>query len=269
METVTSKDGTIIAFDRAGSGPTLILVGGAFEQRAMESEIAFLAAHPLLARHFTVVHYDRRGRGDSTDTLPYALEREFEDIEALIDRVGGPAYVFGISSGASLALEAALALGDKVRKLALYEPPYSIDAESQQAWREYRAKLDAILAEGRHGDAVEHFMMLVGASPEDLREVRQFPMWPMWEAVAPTLAYDAAAIGEPGAVPVERAARLTIPVLLAVGENTFPFMHEVADRLADAIPNAQRRTLSGQTHEVQADVLAPVLVEFFTGEQPQ
>lgn len=267
MEHVTSKDGTQIAFDRAGSGQTLILVGGAFEQRVMESETARLAAHPLLVQNFTVLHYDRRGRGDSSDTLPYALQREFEDIAALIDRVGSPAYLFGISSGASLALEAALALGDRVNKLAVYEPPYNSDEEAQRSWREYRAKLDAILAEGRKGDAVEHFMMLVGATPEDLREVRQYPMWPMWEAVAPTLAYDAAAIGESGAVPVKRAARLTIPVLIVVGSNTYPFMHETADKLADAIPNAQRRTLSGQTHDVQADALAPVLVDFFTGEQ--
>src|SRR5690606_40645639 len=134
METVTSIDGTIIAFDRAGSGPTLILVGGAFEQRAMESEIAFLAAHPLLARHFAVYHYDRRGRGDSTDTLPYALEREIEDIAALIDEAGQPAFLSGISSGAALALEAALSLGDRIRKVALYEPPYTADEAGRQRW---------------------------------------------------------------------------------------------------------------------------------------
>ena len=183
METVTSKDGTIIAFDRAGSGPTLILVGGAFEQRAMESEIAFLAAHPLLARHFTVVHYDRRGRGDSTDTLPYALEREFEDIEALIDRVGGPAYVRH-PSGASLALEAALALGDKVRS-CLYEPPTASTPRASKRGANMRTGRHP--GGGRHGDTVEHFMMLVGPSPGDLER----------SAVShgrcgkrPTLAYD-------------------------------------------------------------------------------
>ena len=125
MRTVTSKDGTTIAFDQSGTGPALILVGGTFEQRAMDSETAQLAALPLLAQHFTVFHYDRRGRGDSTDTLPYAVEREIEDIEALIDAAGGSAFVFGISSGAALAMEAAIKLGGKVKKLAMYEAPYN------------------------------------------------------------------------------------------------------------------------------------------------
>src|SRR5438105_6756689 len=118
MKTVQSADGTTIAFDQLGKGPALILVGGALEQRAMDLETA-----PLLAQHFTVFHYDRRGRGDSTDTPPYAVEREIEDIEALITEAGGSACVFGISSGAVLALEAAIKLGDKVKKLARYEAP--------------------------------------------------------------------------------------------------------------------------------------------------
>src|SRR6266498_3512363 len=124
MRTVTSRDGTTIAFDQLGEGRTLILVGGAFEQRALDTETAKLAALPLLAQQFTVFHYDRRGRGDSTDTQPYAIEREIEDLEALIDEAGGEAFVFGISSGAALAFEAALALGGKVKKLAMYEAPY-------------------------------------------------------------------------------------------------------------------------------------------------
>ena len=127
MRTVTSKDGTTIAFDQSGQGPAIILVGGALEQRAMNSEIAQLASQPVLAQHFTVVHYDRRGRGDSTDTQPYAVEREIEDIEALIDEAGGSAFVFGISSGAALAMEAALRLGGKIRGLAMYEAPYNSD----------------------------------------------------------------------------------------------------------------------------------------------
>src|SRR2546427_8959113 len=128
MKKVQSADGTTIAFDQLGKGPAIILVGGAFEQRAMDSETAQLA--PLLAQHFTVFHYDRRGRGDSTDTLPYAVEREIEDIEALINEAGGEAFVFGISSGAALAFEAALALGGEVKKLAMYEPPYNDDDDA-------------------------------------------------------------------------------------------------------------------------------------------
>src|SRR5436305_641242 len=126
MKKVQSADGTTIAFDQLGKGPAIILVGGALEQRAMDSETAQLA--PLLAQHFTVLHYDRRGRGDSTDTLPYALEREIEDIAALVAAAGGSAFLFGISSGAALAMEAAIALGPKIPKLAMYEAPYNSDA---------------------------------------------------------------------------------------------------------------------------------------------
>jgi pimeloyl-ACP methyl ester carboxylesterase len=264
MQTVASKDGTMIAFDRAGSGPALILVGGMFEQRAMASETAQLAALPLMAQRFTVIHYDRRGRGDSTDTQPYAVEREIEDIEALIDAAGGSAYLFGISSGAALAFEAARALGGKVKKLALYEPPYNDDGAARQAWWQFRRQLGAALAEGRHADAVGLFMTLLGMPAEHLEGMRQHPMWPMWEAVAPTIAYDAAVLGEEAAVPVERAAQVAVPALVMDGGATeWPFMRATAAALARAMPNARHRTLEGQTHEVAAEVLGPVLVEFF------
>jgi pimeloyl-ACP methyl ester carboxylesterase len=264
MRTVRSKDGTTIAFDQSGTGPALILVGGMFEQRAMDSETAQLAAFPLLAQHFSVFHYDRRGRGDSTDTQPYAVEREIEDIEALIDEAGGEAFVFGISSGAALAMEAAIELGGKVKKLAMYEAPYNDDQAGRQAWREFRKQLKQLLAEGRRGDAVGLFMMLLGMPAEHLDGMRQHPMWPMWEAVAPTIAYDAAALGEDAAVPTERAARVAVPALIMDGGATpYPFMHITATALAQAMPNAQHRTLEGQTHEVAAKALAPVLVEFF------
>jgi pimeloyl-ACP methyl ester carboxylesterase len=266
MRSVTSKDGTTIAFDQSGKGPALILVGGMFEQRAMDSETAKLAAFPLLAQHFTVIHYDRRGRGDSSDTLPFAVEREIEDIEALIDEAGGSAFLFGISSGAALAFEAALALGGKVKTLAMYEPPYNDDADARRAWKEFRQQLLELLAEGRRGDAVGSFMMLLGMPAEHLEGMRQYPMWPMWEAIAPTMAYDAAALGEDASIPVRRAARLAIPTLIMDGGATeFPFMHITALALAKAIPNAQHRTLEDQTHEVTAEALAPVLVEFFNG----
>lgn len=263
MRTVTSKDGTTIAFDRSGKGPALILVGGMFEQRAMDSETAQLAAHPLLAQHFTVFHYDRRGRGDSTDTQPYAVEREIEDIEALIDEAGGSAFLFGISSGAALAFEAALALGSKVKKLAMYEAPYNDDDDARQAWKEFRKQLKEVLAAGRRGDAVALFMMLLGASADQIEGMRQHPMWPMWEAIAPTIAYDAAALGEDASVPTSRAASVAVPALIMDGELSYPFMHITATALAKAIPNGQHRTLEGQTHEVAAEALAPVLVEFF------
>jgi pimeloyl-ACP methyl ester carboxylesterase len=261
MKTVTSKDGTTIAYDQSGTGPVVILVDGALQYRAFDQGMAQLA--DLLAQHFTVLHYDRRGRGDSTDTQPYALEREIEDIEALIDEARGSACVYGISSGAALALEAAIKLGSKIRKLAMYEAPYDDDDAVQQAWKEYRKQLRELLAAGRGGDAVGLFMMLVGATADQVEGMRQHPMWPMWAAVGPTLAYDAAALGEDRSVPTRRAASVGVPALVMDGGASFPFMHTTAMALASAIPNAQHRTLEGQTHEVAAEALAPVLVEFF------
>jgi pimeloyl-ACP methyl ester carboxylesterase len=263
MRTVTSKDGTIIAFDQSGMGPQLILVGGALEYRAWDSETPKLAAHPLLAQHFTVFHYDRRGRGDSTDTQPYAVEREIEDIEALIDEAGGPAFVFGISSGAALAFEAALALDGKVKKLAMYEAPYNDDDNARRAFKQYRRQLKEVLAAGRRGDAVGLFMMYVGLPADQVPEMHQHPMWPLWEAVGHTLAYDAAVLGEDASVPTGRATRVSVPALILDGGASFPFMHVTAIALANAIPNAQHHTLEGQTHEVSPEALAPVLVEFF------
>jgi pimeloyl-ACP methyl ester carboxylesterase len=215
-------------------------------------------------QHFTLYHHDRRGRGDSGDTLPYAVEREVEDIEALIDAAGGSAYISGISSGAALAMEAALRLGSKITKLAIYDPPYNDDEYGKQAWREFRKNLDQALAEGRRGDAVGLFMMLTGMPEEQLPEMRQYPFWDGLEAIAPTIAYDAAVTGEDAAVPAERAARLTIPTLVMNGENSYPFMLQSGQTLAKAIPNAQYRVLAGQAHEVEPDAIAPALVEFFT-----
>jgi pimeloyl-ACP methyl ester carboxylesterase len=199
MGKVLSKDGTTIGFDRSGKGPAVILVHGAMLYRAIDPRKAGLAA--LLGQHFTVLQYDRRGRGDSTDTQPYAVEREIEDIEALINAAGGSAFVFGISSGAALAFEAALALDGKVKKLAMYEAPYNDDDGARQSWKEYRKQLNELLAEGRRGDAVALFMMLVGMPADQLEGMRQHPMWPMLEAVAPTLAYDAAVLGRDASIP--------------------------------------------------------------------
>ena len=261
MKTVTSKDGTIIAFDQSGQGPAVILVDGALQYRAFDQGMAQLA--DLLAQHFTVIHYDRRGRGDSTDTQPYALAREIEDIEALIDEVGGSASLYGISSGGALAMEAAIELGDKVRKLAMYEPPYNDDDSARQGWKGYTQDLNNLVAQGRRGDAVGRFMMLVGMPAEQLEGMRQHPMWPLWEAVGHTLVYDAAAMGEDSSIPGERASKIAVPTLVMTGSETYPFMHTAAKTISKTIPNAQHRTLEGQTHDVAAESLAPVLIEFF------
>jgi pimeloyl-ACP methyl ester carboxylesterase len=263
MPTVTSKDGTPIAYSTIGQGPAVILVDGAtgFRWSPEPSELA-----QLLAPRFTVYSYDRRGRGESGDTLPFAVEREVEDIEALIDVAGGAAYLYGISSGGALALQATLGLPGKVTKLAIYEAPYDDSEAGIHAWHAYRTQLAEYLAADQRGEAAALFMRFVGAPEEMLAGARQSPMWHIMEAVAPTLAYDAAALGPDRRVPTAWAAAVTAPTLILDGgasEETIPFMRATAEALASAIPHAQRQTLTGQTHNVDAKVLAPVLTTFF------
>ena len=258
MKTVTSKDGTIIAFDQAGQGPAILLVDGAMGYRAL------FGGRPLaaeLSKQFNVITYDRRGRGESTDTQPYAVEREIEDIEALIDEAGGTAYLYGFSSGAVLALRAAQ-LDDKVTKLALLEPPFgSADVQAKQEFADYAKQMAALLAQDKRGDAVAFF--LADMMPEEMLEgMRQSPEWPLMEAVAHTLAYDNLVMGD-GSVPVEVARAATMPTLILDGGESPDFKHEAADALAEAMPHAVRKTLLGQTTLVPPEVLAPVLSEFF------
>jgi pimeloyl-ACP methyl ester carboxylesterase len=263
MNKVTSIDGTQIAYETKGAGPAVILVDGALCYRSF-GPMTHLAE--LLSPHFKVYIYDRRGRGESGNSRAYAVDREVEDIDALIQAAGGSAFVFGTSSGACLALEAAIKLGGKIAKLAMFEPPYNSEDTALQAWWEYRKQLSELLAAGRNGEAVVLFMQFVGTPTEAIEGMRQSPVWPMFEAVAPTLAYDAAAMGEDRIAPFRRAAYVKVPALVIDGGanlETMPFMHKSATALARAIRNAQSRTLEGQTHDVNLEVLAPALVEFF------
>jgi len=259
MQKVTSGDGTNIAFDRSGKGSEVILVGGAFQHRAIDPGTAQLAS--LLAQHFTVFHYDRRGRGDSGDTQPYAVEREIEDLEVLIKEAGGSAFVFGMSSGAVLALRAA-AQGVHIKKLALYEPPFNNPGVWGSAVENYTKHLTTLLAEGRRGDAVALAMTAFGAPIDAVTGMRETPVWSMFESVAPTLAYDNATMGN-GSVPVEEAKRVNIPILVMDGGASPVWIRNAAQAVVDVLPNAQRRTLEGQTHDVDPGVLAPVLDEFY------
>jgi pimeloyl-ACP methyl ester carboxylesterase len=216
MRTVISQDGTPIAFDQSGQGPALILVAGALCARLSWSgpELA-----KLLAPHLTVYNYDRRERGDSGDTKLYAVVREVEDIEVVMNEAGGSAYLYGHSSGAALALEAAASLGEKVKKLAIYEVPYNDDHEAKLAWRAYIQQLTELLAAKRRGDAVALFMQSGGMPAEQIEGMRHSPAWPSLEAIAPTLAYDHAAIlGEDVSVPIERAAQVRLRFIQHVTE---------------------------------------------------
>ncbi len=261
MPQVISKDDTSIAYDKTGIGPAVLLVDGAMTYRAF-----FGLKGPLsvkLSKHFTVYTYDRRGRGESNDTKPFAVEREIEDIEALIEEAGGSVYLFGISSGAVLALKAAAKLGAaRVVKLALYEPPLAIGDEARQASARYTKQLTKLLAADKRGDAVALFMTIAGQPAEMVEGMRQSPEWPIMEALAPTLAYDNAIMVD-GSLPVDAAKAATMPTLVLDGSESPAFMHEAADALADAMQHAERKTLEGQTHEVSPEVLAPVLITFF------
>jgi pimeloyl-ACP methyl ester carboxylesterase len=258
MDQVQSRDGTKIAFDRMGDGPPVVLVDGALSHRRL-GPMAGLA-EPLAA-DVTVVTYDRRGRGESGDTPPYAVAREVEDLAAVIGAAGGAAAVFGLSSGGALALEAA-ASGLPITKLALYEPPYSVEPDEDPAYLE---RLHELLAAGRNGDAVEWFLSNAGVPPEALAGMREQPEWPLFEAVAPTLAYDHAVLGD-GAVPRERAARITAPALVANGGASPDFFAQAARATAEAIPGAQHQVLEGQAWgQVDMRALAPVLKTFFAG----
>ncbi len=261
MQHVTSKDGTIIAYEQSGQGPALVVVGGVLGDHHQQAGLT-----ALLAEHFTVYNIDRRGHGESGFTAPYAVEREVEDLDALLTEAGGSAFVFGHSSGAALALETAVQLGEKVTKLAMYEAPYNDEREAKLAWRAYIQHLTEALAADRRGDAVALFMQYVGMPAEQIKAMRQAPTWPQLEAIAPTLAYDHTAIlGKDGSVPIEQAAHVLVPTLVMNGGGSYPFMYETARALSQAIPHAQLHTLEGQTHDVAPEVLAPVLVEFFKG----
>jgi pimeloyl-ACP methyl ester carboxylesterase len=259
MDKVHSQDGTTIAFNRSRRGPAVILVCGGSVDHTSNAPLA-----AQLAEHFSVCNYHRRGRGESGDTPPYAIAREVEDIEAVVSAAGGSACLYGSSSGGVLALEAARQIGAHITKLALWEPPFIPEgyprppADTAKTYTE-------LVAAGRPGDAVEFFLVrVVGMPPEFVAQARQAPWWPAHEALAHTLAYDAMIMGD-YALPNERVAAIKIPTLVMDGGASFPSMHETADAMVKLLPKGQRSTLAGQQHNVAAEALAPLLVEFFAG----
>jgi pimeloyl-ACP methyl ester carboxylesterase len=257
---VISADGTAIAFDRSGMGPVIILVHGAFTTRAhpILSDVA-----AALAPWFTVVNYDRRGRGDSGDTQPYAVERELEDLTALLEMADGPAMVFGGSSGAGLALHAA-SRNPAISKLAVWEPPYHVDDSAPRLPPDFAARLDALVSNGRRGAAVELFMTEAAqATPEAVAAMRLQPSWSQAEAVAHTLAYEAAVMGPGNALPTGRLAAITQPTLVLTGGNSPAWLTNAGQAVARTIPAAAHHVLKGQTHGVSPEALAPELLGFF------
>lgn len=248
--TVTSKDGTRIAFEQSGEGPAVILVLGAFNARATGRPLA-----QYLKPHFSVFNYDRRGRGDSTDTAPYVIEREIEDLQALLDEAGGSAYVFGYSSGAVLALRAA-GQGRAITRLALYEPP-----PTGERFGSLTPRLEELVSAGRRGDAVELFQIEgVGIPPDVVAQLRNAPFRPGLEQMAPTLVYESMILQT---LPAGLVSSVRTPTLVIDGEKGPDLMHHAAQSLAEALPDGQYRSLAGQTHDIDPTVVGPVLNEFF------
>ncbi|MFF7179091.1 alpha/beta fold hydrolase [Streptomyces sp. NPDC008121] len=258
---VRSGDGTRIAYERHGEGPWVIVVSGALGTAAEERALA-----GLLAPRFSVVTYDRRGRGGSGDTGPYAVEREIDDLAALVTlagEAGDGVCVHGTASGGALALTAAAA-GLPIGRLSVYEPPYATDPEAGEAHAVLGRRLAGLLGRGRRGDALDLFLADAMA-PGALTALRGSPAWPGLEALAPTLAYDHAILGD-GQVPYERLTAVHARVLVVDGGFSPAGTRRAAGLVSTALPRGRHRTLTGQTHLVAPHVLAPVLEDFFTEE---
>jgi len=251
METVRSPDGTEIAFQRSGEGPMLVLIVGAFNDRASTNTLA-----SGLSDAFTVYEYDRRGRGNSGDTPPYSVRREVEDLAAVIEAAGEPAFVFGHSSGAALALEAA-ATAVPIRALAVYEPPYT--GRPNMAFAE---RLEKLVGEGELSEAAATFLELLGTPPSAVQQMKEAPHWAHMEKFAPSLSYEIRLCND-GELPVDRLANIDVPTLALAGETSPPWAKERARALARIVRNGQARVLQGQSHRVADDVLIPLLKEFF------
>ncbi len=259
MSVAVSADGTRLAYDHVGSGPPLILAAGAFNSRSATAPLA-----QALAGRVGSLNYDRRGRGDSGDTPPYAVEREIEDLAALLDAAGGRGAVFGYSSGATLVLRAAAA-GLPIDRLVLYEPPFNTDAAHPALPADLPQRLAELVVQDRRGDAVELYQSVAVGMPDAvIAGLRAAPFRPGMEAIAHTLAYDAAVVGD-RRLPTELLATITVPVLVVCGGDSPPFMRAAAAAAADAIPDATLVTLPGQGHAIDAAATAAAIVEFVTG----
>jgi pimeloyl-ACP methyl ester carboxylesterase len=259
MAYVTSEDGTKIAFEKSGTGPALIIVSGALSARSLyEGEPNLLVE--MLSKYFTVYIYDRRGRGESTDEQPYAVQREIEDLESLIDTAGGRVYLYGVSSGAALSLHATGKLGAaKVEKLAIFEPPYG---QGKEVFDRQKQGVNERIKNGKPGDAAAFFLSAIGTPPEALEKIKTSPAWRTIEKIDFTLGYDYQILGD-GAIPRDLVKTITIPTLVMVGEKSMDFMHATAEQLAKLMPSSEHKKLEGQMHQPKAEAVAPVIIEFF------
>ena len=255
---VTSADGTRIAFDRPGHGSPLIVVGGIFSDREKMRDLA-----DAFSKWCTVINYDRRGRGQSGDGSAYAVAREIEDLGALIATTGGSASVYGHSSGAGLALNAAAA-GLPIDRLVLHEPPYGPnDNDSKQGAMEMAHAIRTMIAQDRRSEAITTFFSALGVPPDVVSE------WggdPRMLAMAPTMLYDYEVMGdyEGGTIPEHLVRRVSSPTLVLAGGASLEFFRDTASRIAELLPDARYIVLEGQDHDADPAVVAPVVAEFVT-----
>jgi pimeloyl-ACP methyl ester carboxylesterase len=268
MPTATSKDGTTIAYDREGRGPVVILVDGALGERKLDRRFKLMTGiSERLSPRFTVINYDRRGRGESNEVGPFAVAREVEDIAALIEAEGGRAALCGFSSGGALALRAAGA-GIGVAKVAVYEVPFMVDRDEKRPPADYGKRLDDLVGAGDRNGAVKHFMRnAMGMPAPVVAMMRLMPAWKDMAATAHTLPYDWAALGEDNMQgdplrPVEFAS-ITVPALVVRGGKSPSNLRKGSEALAGTLPDARLRVLEGISHNLKVDAIAPVLEEFF------
>jgi len=258
MKTATSKDGTILAYDVYGTGKPLIYITGASCFRNFKP---IVDDAKLFANEFRVYNYDRRGRGDSGDTPPYAMEREIEDIEAIIDAAGGKAFLFGHSSGGVLALEAASKLGTKVEKIVIYDPPYVHTEIEKAKYQTLADTVSSLLAKGENKRAMKVFLSGIGMPKLFVWLLPIFPGWKTMHSLAPTLTYDIELTKD--FPPLDRFKHIETPVIVLVGEKSPESMHAIGSQIAAAIPHAVFEKIVGQDHMVSAKVLLPKLTKFF------
>jgi pimeloyl-ACP methyl ester carboxylesterase len=273
MSEVTSADGTTIAYDGSGTGPVVILVNGALGDRRLDRRFKLMAGlAECLAPSFTVIDYDRRGRGDSDEAGPFAVEREIEDIAALLAASGGKGSLFGFSSGGALALRAAGA-GIGVERVAVYEAPFMVEPADKRPPADYGERLDALVAAGDRGGAVKHFMRnAMGMPGLAVAAMSLMPVWKDMKANAHTLPYDWAALGEHNMQgeplrPVEWAS-VAVPALVAYGAKSPAPLRHGSHVLAEVLPNARLEAVEGMGHRLKVKLLAPVLAQFLADAGP-
>lgn len=259
MPTVRSKDGTTIAYDFSGAGPVLIYITGAICYRNF---FPIREDVKTFSQKFTIYNYDRRGRGESGDTKPYTIQKEVDDIEAIIEAAGGKAFLYGHSSGAALALEAAFRLGKKVSKLAIYDAPYVEKEEAKAEYDRLNTQVKTLLKDGKNKQALSTFLKGIGMPKFFIFLLPLMPGWKTMVRLAPTLLYDIELTKNLS--PFKEIKKLQTPLCILVGEKSQSELQEVADQLSAAAPQATFIKVAKQDHMVSAKALLPIFTKFFS-----